>query len=440
MWFHSLFASLKSGLSRSRRPQPAHRSTRLFVEQLEDRALPSSYSAGNVKDLIADINAANTAGGANTISLTAPTTSPYVLTAVNNTTNGATGLPVIAANDNLTILGNGDTIERSTAAGTPDFRLLEVSGGSLTLGNLTLQGGLAQSNGIGQYNRIIYTAAFDGGGAIYSQGTLVLNGVTVQDNMAVGVTGSPQLGGNGAGGGIFSIGGSVTLEGGTIVQNNEALGGSVNSTGISAGNGIGGGLYALGGTVTVTNATLANNAAVGGEGEVVWGGISGGGSVTGYGYGGGLFARGATTVTLTNATLDGNVARYATNVWPHAGYGGGGYGGGLYLATSSATLTNCTVQGNSAMPFGYVYGSGGVAEGGGLYIAYGATLTLKSDTVESNSSRAASVYGGHGGGLYIASGATVYLDPFTIANTIDNTDSTGTNTSTANIDGTYIET
>ncbi len=39
------------------------------------------------------------AGGSNTINLTAPTTSPYVLTAVNNTTSGANGLPVIAAND-----------------------------------------------------------------------------------------------------------------------------------------------------------------------------------------------------------------------------------------------------------------------------------------------------------------------------------------------------
>jgi hypothetical protein len=74
-----------------------------------------------------------------------------------------------------------------------------------------------------------------------------VNGVTVQDNMAVGVTGSPQYGGNGAGGGIFSAGGSVTLEGGTIVQKNEALGGSVNFAGVASGNGIGGGLYALGG-------------------------------------------------------------------------------------------------------------------------------------------------------------------------------------------------
>ena len=51
----------------------------------------ASYTAASVSALIADINAANTAGGANTITLTAPTTSPYVLTAVNNSTDGATG-------------------------------------------------------------------------------------------------------------------------------------------------------------------------------------------------------------------------------------------------------------------------------------------------------------------------------------------------------------
>ncbi len=45
---------------------------------------------------------------------------------------------------------------------------------------------------------------------------------------------------------------------------------------------------------------------------------------------------------------------------------------------------------------------------------------------------------GWGGGIYIASGATVYLDSFTVANTTGNTDFSGLNGSTANIDGTYI--
>jgi hypothetical protein len=43
-----------------------------------------------------------------------------------------------------------------------------------------------------------------------------------------------------------------------------------------------------------------------------------------------------------------------------------------------------------------------------------------------------------GGGIYIESGATVYMDMFTVANSINNTDNSGLNGPTANIDGTYI--
>jgi hypothetical protein len=107
------------------------------MEQLEDRTLPSNFSAATVADLIADINAANQQGGSNTITLVAGNS--FTLTAVDNTTDGATGLPVIAANDNLTIAGNGNTIARSTALGTLAFRLFDVAAGaSLTLQNLSL--------------------------------------------------------------------------------------------------------------------------------------------------------------------------------------------------------------------------------------------------------------------------------------------------------------
>jgi hypothetical protein len=140
------------------KPPALRRPFRPRLEQLEDRALPSSFTAFTASDLIADINAANSAGGTNTITLTAPTTSPYVLTAADNSTDGATGLPVIAKKDTLTIIGNGDTIERSMASGTADFRLFDVANGaSLTLQNLTLQNGLAFGSG----------ASVDGG-AIYN--------------------------------------------------------------------------------------------------------------------------------------------------------------------------------------------------------------------------------------------------------------------------------
>ena len=75
MWFPSLLASWTTGLSRSTRPQPRplHRGTRLAVEQLEDRALPSAYTAYTAADLISDINLANAAGSTNTITLAAAT-------------------------------------------------------------------------------------------------------------------------------------------------------------------------------------------------------------------------------------------------------------------------------------------------------------------------------------------------------------------------------
>src|SRR5437879_1172893 len=115
MWLHKLWQrGLRQPAARRRTRPPAtrRRRPRLAIEQLEDRTVPSNFTAGTVADLIADINASNTGGGSNTITLVAGTT--FTLTAVDNTTDGATGLPVIAANDSLTIVGNGDTIQRST--------------------------------------------------------------------------------------------------------------------------------------------------------------------------------------------------------------------------------------------------------------------------------------------------------------------------------------
>src|SRR5262249_376355 len=99
------------------------------AETLENRTLLTAYTAASVSALAADLNRANKGGGASTITLAANTT--FDLTAVNNTTNGANGLPVISIkNGNLTIIGNGDTIDRSTAAGTSAFRLFDVAKGS----------------------------------------------------------------------------------------------------------------------------------------------------------------------------------------------------------------------------------------------------------------------------------------------------------------------
>jgi hypothetical protein len=321
--------------------------------------VPSSFTAATASDLIADINAANKAHGANTITLTAPTTSPYVLTAVDNTTDGPTGLPVIANNDNLTIRGNGDVIERSAGGGTPAFRLLDVAGrGSLTLENLTLQNGYTFGSGVSAE-----------GGAILNKGAVALNDVTVQGNLAQGSGGveknnwSGTAGQDAAGGGIYSSG-SLTLEGGTLIQNNQALGGwgsfASNKTAGAGGNAFGGGVCVAGGTASLTDVTLSSNTAAGGRG--------------------------------------GDTPLYVT-----PGAGGSGLGGGLYVNSGEVTMTGATLSSNTAQG-----GRGGVS-------------------TDFNTSVLGPDGNGFGGGLYISAPATVSLDAFTLAHVINNTASASNN-------------
>jgi hypothetical protein len=346
MWLNEWY---KSRLGRSatdrgtRPPAPRRHGLRPTLEQLEDRTLPSNYTAASVSDLIADIKAANNHGEANTITLVANTT--FTLTAVNNTADGATALPDITKG-NLTIVGNGDTVERSTALATPAFRLFDVgNSGSLTLVNLTLQNGFAFGSG----------AAAEGG-AIYNQGTLVLNGVTVQHNGAYGSDGkNGRQGGDGqdaAGGGIWSNG-SLTLENGTLVQSNRAGGGWGGTAGDAldlhpgqggnGGNAFGGGVYVAAGTVNLTSATLSSNSATGG--------LPGQGAVYGLpgdGFGGGLYVAG------------GTVSLFTTIVASNTAAGNTSYGGGLHLAGGTVYLDAFTVAhtiNNQADFYPDIYGS-----------------------------------------------------------------------------------
>ncbi len=121
--------------SRAGRPQAAQSVRRhgppLAVEQLEDRAVPASYTASTVPELIAAIEQANATSVEDTITL-APSQTFTLTKAISG----------VAANTSLIIVGNGDIIERSKQTHSA-FRLFDVAAGaSLTLTNLTLRGAL----------------------------------------------------------------------------------------------------------------------------------------------------------------------------------------------------------------------------------------------------------------------------------------------------------
>jgi hypothetical protein len=381
------------------------------LETLEGRTLPSTYNVATAADLIADIKAANKAGGANTIVLTAPTTTPYVLTAVDNTSDGANGLPVIKKGENLTIVGNGDTIER--ASGAPSFRLFDVgSGGALTLQNLTLAGG-----------RLWWgSGASAEGGAIYNQGTLLLNGVRVGGNSVLGFTGqttNSKTGGAGAdaaGGGIWSQG-SLTVENGCVIASNSATGGDGGFSYATrqwgpGGNAFGGGICIAGGTANITNSSIGTYYPFGGFGfgNTAQGGAGANASSTGAhaasGYGGGIYVTGG-TLTMNFDRVESNTAQGGNAAPQGTGSGafvvsGFGYGGDLYAASGSVSLINDVVDHNVA----------GTYENGGTYIFY---------------------VHGFGGGIFIAPGATAYLNSFTVVNSYSNSATLG-----PDIYGSYI--
>src|SRR3954453_482197 len=169
------------------------------IERLESRTLFASYAASTVSELISRINTANNSSQADTITLAAGAT--FSLTAADNAANGPTGLPVISAlGGGLTIIGNGATIEPDV--NSYGFRLFDVAArASLTLSNITLQGGVAY--GVSNESH---------GGAIHNQGALTLEGVPIQNNSTSGpsayytwgnqlVAAAPAMGG-----GVYSSG------------------------------------------------------------------------------------------------------------------------------------------------------------------------------------------------------------------------------------------
>jgi hypothetical protein len=228
-----LVAVLFAGLVRGIVPPQAHAAS-------FDLTGSCPGGVGDVAALIAAINTANSNGEADVITLAAGCV--YTLTSVDNTTDGDNGLPVISSE--ITLTGNGATIQRDSVTPAPDFRIFYVgSSGNLTLNDLTVQ------NGVADYGAGIYN---DGG-------RVTLSGVAVRDNFATWF-----------GGGIENLG-TLDAQGCTIAGNStdDSSAGIYNegpmiltqctvSGNIAARDG--GGITNYG-DVTISNSTISNNQA-----------------------------------------------------------------------------------------------------------------------------------------------------------------------------------
>jgi len=219
-----------------------------------------------------------------------------------------------------------DPATRTTIDGAGLGRVIDIAQATVALDGLTLTGGDATGlggSGIG----------YDVGGGVYgTNSTVTVANCVVTDNVASRST-------IGWGGGLGFVGGSVTLSNTQVLSN-------VAST---ASNGYGGGAYFRSDEATVINSTVEENIA----------------STTGFGRGGGIAFHFVTDATFRNTLVRGN----------RTGEIFQGQGGGLYVYASSLDMEGDRLEGNLASSMGY---------GGGLFAEEHSTLLLKDVTVAGN--------------------------------------------------------
>jgi hypothetical protein len=353
---------------------------------------------------------------------------------------GPAGLPAI--DGTITIEGNGATIE----GGGPGsrYRLFYVAAdrtnantlnytspgaGSLTLHNLTLSGGDAQGG-----NAVNGGGGGAGmGGAVFNQGQLTLDGVTVSDNTAGGGATSENgdtyeygggggigtdatLGGSGGGFGPGSFGGGT----GGAPDNDTGTGGGgagfAGEDGSAAGDGGGGG----GGTETGLGGSSDDSPGGDGSGagDCCFGGVGASGGAFGKGGGGieGFFSD-PDDNSPDSSGGGGGVGGGAGIEGAGGGFGGGGtyaaaggFGGGGGYGGGGGGF-----GGGTGDPGDSEVGGGGAGLGGAVFNMQG-SVTIENSTLDGNHASDGSASGGAnagkglGGAIFNLNGSVVLTD------------------------------
>jgi VCBS repeat-containing protein len=194
------------------------------------------------------------------------------------------------------------------------------------------------------------------------------------------------------GGGIWQVGGVLTLTD-MVITGNRTGNGAPATSGVTGGWGGDGGGISGGGTLTMTKVVVSNNTA----GNGATGNFGGSG-----GSGGGVYFFGPTALTMTDCVVAGNTAGNAADgTAGGASGGGGGGGGGLYVIGGILKLSGLSVSGNTAGDAGFG-GTGG--HGGGIFTFPQVTTTITNSQIGNNitgkGGDGLSGQGGSGGGIF----------------------------------------
>jgi CSLREA domain-containing protein len=273
-----------------------------------------------------------------------------------NLTPGATitlTIRELLVSQSMTIIGPGAdklTVHRSDSVNTPNFSVLNITAGTVSVtgltisggSNATLEGGGIRNRGTLTVNDCIVTdnTSEFGGNGIYNHGQL-----TVNDSIIVTNTDS-----GGFGGGIFNDISSTTTINRSKIANNTGRGGggiynrgnlTLNESTISGNtdSGISGsGIYNFG-SLTITNSAVTSNTSNSGDGAGIYNGGSSvitnttiSGNSTTFGWGGGIFN--SSSLSLAGVTITKNRADV---------------GGGIFDTRTPVNIVNTIVAGNDAI-------------------------------------------------------------------------------------------
>lgn len=323
-----------------------------------------------------------------------------------------TGTAVASIGKNLTLYGgwDGKTSQPpvrdpkkyvSSLDGQNRRRAILIQGAaSVTVDGLTITRGNAAGDG----------AEFGAGGGLRATlASVIVRNCTITRNV-----GSSRRGG--IGGGLSLTSCQTRIENSTIDGNIAGSSSTVNE------GGSGGGVYATGGSLAVRQCTVSNNFAYKGKGDC--GGAGGGfflsdldtarierctirgnaGSLSDWASdGGGIWVGNSKNISIAGNRIENNwTSKHATM--------GAGYGGGIALYDSTATISGNTILGNSAGTW-----TAAVRPGGGVAIVSKLVVTLVNNIITQNDG------GSFGGGVYVGrynppAGKTILLHNTIVAN------------------------